>query len=134
MYSESIWAKSLSKITRVISLPSKLQNWVITGLKHFKTFPYSEAQQYSKMEYSGLKGPQLLTIFSIFQQVLLQQSRQKVSQNGNGFPICLVILSHLFLSSNSFLGLNPPHLKRSQEASLKPTRVQLGHPFQTALR
>ena len=49
----------LSEITSVTSQLAKLQNWVITGFTHFKTFLYSEAQQYSKMTNSDLKGFEL---------------------------------------------------------------------------
>ena len=44
------------------SMSSKLQNLVS---KHHSPFPYREAQQDSKMDSSGLKGPPVATNLSI---------------------------------------------------------------------
>ena len=70
MYSASIWSKSLSlslslklEVQRTCPLTSKVGSLHASNI--FRPF-HIVRQQYSKMDNSGLKGPQIETIFSDF--------------------------------------------------------------------
>ena len=113
MYSASIW-------TVVFRTSTSFKNWVLPICfpppcpLDFKIWSlqqtfwglsiYCEAQQYSKMENSGLKGPQIKIFFRLYREVLLQPSGcQKVSRNGDCFPFFGYVMCFSFFCSYFFL-------------------------------